>query len=76
MAQFVGTVIGTKMNKTAKILVTRLALYNKLKTVSWWLLSFFVNFHKDSLYLLFSLNINFSRISYAVIDPDRIFGNF
>lgn len=44
MAQFVGTVIGTKMNKTAKILVTRLALYNKLKTVSWWLLFLFREF--------------------------------
>ena len=33
MAQFVGTVIGTKMNKTAKVLVTRMVLYNKLKTV-------------------------------------------
>ncbi|KAJ7360433.1 37S ribosomal protein S17 mitochondrial [Desmophyllum pertusum] len=32
MAQFVGTVIGTKMNKTAKVLVTRMVLYNKLKT--------------------------------------------
>ncbi|KAL9974988.1 hypothetical protein ACROYT_G012100 [Oculina patagonica] len=32
MAQYVGTVIGTKMDKTAKVLVTRMALYKKLKT--------------------------------------------
>ncbi|CAH3133915.1 unnamed protein product [Porites lobata] len=30
MAQFVGTVIGTKMDKTAKVLVTRMVLYRKL----------------------------------------------
>jgi len=33
MAQYVGTVIGTKMDKTVKVLVTRMALYTKLKTV-------------------------------------------
>ncbi|XP_020609599.1 uncharacterized protein LOC110048154 [Orbicella faveolata] len=32
MAQYVGTVIGTKMDKTVKVLVTRMALYTKLKT--------------------------------------------
>ncbi|CAH3184715.1 unnamed protein product [Porites evermanni] len=31
MAQFVGTVIGTKMDKTAKVLVTRMVLYRKLR---------------------------------------------
>ena len=33
MAQFVGTVIGTKMDKTAKVLVTRMVLYRKLRKV-------------------------------------------
>ena len=33
MAQYVGTVIGTKMDKTAKVLVTRMVLYRKLKKV-------------------------------------------
>ena len=33
MAQFVGTVIGTKMDKTAKVLVTRMVLFRKLRKV-------------------------------------------
>ena len=33
MAQYVGTVIGTKMDKTAKVLVTRMVLYRKLRKV-------------------------------------------
>lgn len=46
MAQYVGTVIGTKMDKTVKVLVTRMALYTKLKTVRH-------NFHLEDLIKLF-----------------------
>ena len=33
MAQFLGTVIGTKMDKTVKVLVTRMSLHPKLQKV-------------------------------------------
>ena len=35
MAQFVGRVVGTKMNKTAKVMVTKLKLHPVIKKVGY-----------------------------------------
>lgn len=64
MAQFLGTVIGTKMDKTAKVLVTRMVLHPVIKKVRVLILYF-----KGYTKLLFLIIVIFWMPNLELFEP-------